>query len=644
MKKYSYKNLKWDTLEITLPDELANQVIQAEKDYQTSHDYIQKQYYYTWRQAKKSYHMSTYDRKVALWDKTWKQNISIGLIRSFVDVMIAGVNEKPLVFVWTWINKKWIENKENILKTLDYISDISWFHTQLKETMKDWLISWEICMRVSYLKTQKTEKISSIINDQVVIETEETEEKNYPYAKNISIFKVFPDPYNGLLRYVTERDVVDYNNFIEIFGSMIRSKHNKSPFKWQNFLNLLIKNQTWDTSFDDYWNIVNQIHQKVNEEMEIKDRFNESLDNTQNTTRGARTQDEDTQVTEWLIEFKITWYKNRVVLLANWYPAYIWKNNFWFIPYIIKPATKTETRFWEWIPYMLKWLEDVGNSFMNNYFDWARSISNPTMVVNKNLMIDDNELEDSTPWWVIYTENNDNWNAVYRLDKWGLNDFSIMPIITQIAQQITWISEYNLWVAARERTASGALAVTQSSQKRLSPYISTFLEALSIVAMMWLSMIKKFWKKEQFIYVLDEDWGQTAETIKNTDLLWWINLSLNAEWMFGSFQELELQKLISLYQTLAPSWFIQSPDLAKEIIKKSWFEWSKFITAPWEWVIPENLKQDPNSPQPTPNPDSPQPNTVEDPTADIWDLLKWLTNPQINLGNQWNGNPANPNN
>jgi len=39
--------------------------------------------------------------------------------------------------------------------------------------------------------------------------------------------------------------------------------------------------------------------------------------------------------------------------------------------------------------------------------------------------------------------------------------------------------------------------------------------------------------------------------------------------MFGSFEELELQKLISTYQILAPSGFIQSPELAKEIIRKS---------------------------------------------------------------------------
>gem|GEM_PF-6496317 len=39
----------------------------------------------------------------------------------------------------------------------------------------------------------------------------------------------------------------------------------------------------------------------------------------------------------------------------------------------------------------------------------------------------------------------------------------------------------------------------------MSPYISTFLDSISIVAQMWLIMVKKYWSTEQFIYVLDEE-------------------------------------------------------------------------------------------------------------------------------------------
>jgi hypothetical protein len=354
-------------------------------------------------------------------------------------------------------------------------------------------------------------------------------------------------------------------------------------------------------------------------------------------------------VTAWLIEFKLTHYNTRTVLNANWFPVYIGKNIYWFIPYIVKSANDPDMRFGDWIPTLLSWLENVANSFINNYFDSARAIANPTVVIQKNLMINDYEVENWEPGWIVYTENNDNGRAIYRLDKWWLNDFNILPLINQIAQQITWISEYNLWISAGERTATWSLSVSQSSQKRLSPYISNFLDSISIIADMWLKLIKKYWNKEQFIYIHDEDWNQVEATIKNNELLWSINISLSAEWLFGAFTELELQKLVTLYQTLSGSWFITSPELAKEIIKKSWFEPSRFIVEPWKWIIPENMKW-----KELLNPSNPNPmewwslpfawdNTIADPTATISDLLAKATNPQLDLWNWWKWSPFNPN-
>lgn len=89
----------------------------------------------------------------------------------------------------------------------------------------------------------------------------------------------------------------------------------------------------------------------------------------------------------------------------------------------------------------------------------------------------------------------------------------------QIAQQITGISEYGLGQSAGERTASGALAVTQSSNKRMSPYMSTFVDAVSVVAVMWLKLIKKYWTKKRYIYILDDSGNQTFMEMSNKDLL-----------------------------------------------------------------------------------------------------------------------------
>lgn len=591
MNKYSYINTKKERFNTEIEEEDSRLVNQAVIDFDTSNRFIRNEEFFIWRAALKSYHLSTYERKIQLWDKSRKQNISIWLVRSFVDILVASLNEKPLVFIWTAINELWYKNKESILNTLAYISDVSWFHTQLKETMANWLIMWEIAMRVWYKWTSPNnmEKYVSVVDWVVIEEMVEVEAKNYPYAVNVSVFNLFPDPYSWRLRYVTERWVVSYAAFIETFWKTILGKKNRSPLKDKDFLNLLPINPN-SADFEDYGNIVNQIHSQVNKEFQEKDSFKVPSSAISQTSSWTNS-DQDPSVIEWLIEFKATWYDSRLIILANRYPVYIWPNPYGFIPYVIKAANNTKARCWEGIPYLLKWLENVWNSFINNYFDSARSIANPTIVAQKNLMINDDQLEDWEPGWVLRTEDNLNGNAAYRLDKWGLQDFNIMPLIQQIASQITWISEYDLWQAARERTATWALAVSQSSQKRLSPYVSNFLDAISIIAMMWLKLIKKYWSEEQMIYILDAEGKQLWKNIKKKSLLWWINVSLEAEWMFWINTELELQKLISMYTTLAPSWFADSPEIAKEIVKKSWYTPSKFITEPGKWIKPDNAEQ-----------------------------------------------------
>lgn len=634
MKIYSYQNKEKERMEIKVEDDDQKLVTQAWRDFDTSNKHIRDEEFFIWRAALKSYHLSTFDRKVQLWDNNWKQNITIGLIRSFVDIMVSSLNEKPLVFIWTAINEKWGENKENILKTLDYISDVSGFHKQLKDTMANGLIVWEIAMRVGYKKTKKTEKYVSVADGDIIEEVVEVDEKNYPYAINVNIFNIFPDPYSGALRYVTERDVVSYETFIETFGHTIRSKKNRSPFKWDDFLTLLPINEN-AADLQDYWNIVNQIHQKVNQEFMEKDKFLMPWKTKTQSISWTQT-DEDQDVITWLIEYKASWYNGRLIIMANNYPVYIGPNPYGFIPYVIKAANQTKARFWEGIPYMLKGLEDVGNSFINNYFDSARSIANPTIVVQKNLMINDEELEDGTPWGVLYTEDNAQGNAVYRLDKWGLQDFNVMNLINQIASQITGISEYDLGQAARERTATWALAVSQSSQKRLSPYVSNFLDAISIVAQMWLKLIKKYWWAEQMIYVLDAEWEQTWEAIKKTGLTGWVNVSLEAEGMFGTNEELKHKKIIELYNTLAPSGFAQSPEMAKEIIKTAWYSPSKFITEPWEWVKPDNADKIAAGNNQT---NLPWKNSPEWDVDGLWDALWAAATPNTDLGNWGQGNP-----
>ena len=151
MWNYSYIDKKKKTLTLWISDSDQKLVNQAVKDFDNSNKHIRDEEFFIWRWALQAYHLSTYNRKVQLWDKTRKQNISIWLIRSFVDILVSSLNEKPLIFTWTAINEKGLKHKDNILNTLWYISDVSWFHKQLKDTMANGLIIWEIAMRISWL-------------------------------------------------------------------------------------------------------------------------------------------------------------------------------------------------------------------------------------------------------------------------------------------------------------------------------------------------------------------------------------------------------------------------------------------------------------------------------------------------------------
>lgn len=625
---FSYINSKKDQKDVNISEDLADIVEKADSDYLTSRKYIFEQEFYIWRASLKAYHLSTHDRKVQLWeDGKWKQNISIWLVRSFIDILISGIEEKPVVFNATWINKAGIENRDSIASTLTYISDVSKFHREIKEAMRNGLITWEILLRLWYKKTNKREKYYSLTDSgNMIDEVVEIEEENFPYATNISIFNIFPDPYTWPLRYVTERDVVSYIDFIKIFWFMIRSKANKSPFKSEEFLSCLSSNPN-NSDTEDYGAIVHEIHQKINKEYEESDYFTKPKFAISSPV-SVDWPSKDTKVTQWLIEFKITWYINRVVLIANNYPVYIWENPFGFIPYIVKPASNTKTRFWEWVWYVLKPLEDIGNSFVSNYFDSARSIANPKIVAQKNLMIDENELEDGTPGWVIYTEDNLNGKAVYRLETGGLNDYGVLELIQSIATRLIGISEYDQGISAWERTATGANAVANSSMKRMNPYISNFLDATSIVAQMWLSMVKKYWGTSQFIYILDEEWARFEKNIKKKDLIWNVNITLDIEWMFTSNKNLEVKKLIDMYNTLSGSWFANSPEIAKEIVKKYWYIPSRFITSPWEWVKPDNASDIAAIENQT---------SIPWVNAQVWEDLRDSVTPVVDLWNQWQG-------
>ena len=114
LKNYVYyapdKKGKVVPITVTLTPEQQEQADQAKKRYETSKTWIHKKYVYIWMFAHKSYHLSTEDRQKYL--KTWQSNIAFGLIRSFIDVFVSTLTERPISFRAQGLNEEGVHEGE----------------------------------------------------------------------------------------------------------------------------------------------------------------------------------------------------------------------------------------------------------------------------------------------------------------------------------------------------------------------------------------------------------------------------------------------------------------------------------------------------------------------------------------------------
>lgn len=98
----------------------------------------------------------------------------------------------------------------------------------------------------------------------------ESKVSDFPYAKYVDIFNIYPDPHSGPLQYVTERYITTTEDAIETFNAMIESTNNKSPLK--DIVKYLNLNQG-KADFTDNASIRYQIPQDIADEFRRTDYF-----------------------------------------------------------------------------------------------------------------------------------------------------------------------------------------------------------------------------------------------------------------------------------------------------------------------------------------------------------------------------------
>lgn len=550
---------------LKVPGEVEALAQRARNAYDVSKRHIDGLYRDQWRAAKKSYYLSTRDRRTVV--KSWQSNVPFGLVRESVDVFESDIAKDPFAFTASAYDEAGLKNKENVIDALSYAAEASNFRDELLLAASDGLNLGTFGFRVHYLKNSPTQRSYWQLIDGIPVETTyEDDGADWPAAKCVDPFKIFPDPYVGPLRWVVERDVVPMEDFLRTFGALIDDADNKSPFaKYVKFLGTRQNSSKADLS--DFGNVVAQVFQDENDQERARDSFEDTqtTGRTNAATVGS-SPDMDQDVQDGLVEFHFETRNESMVLLLNGFPVVVMKNKWGFVPYVIKPADGGRTRFGVGMHYMLKGFERIGDSFLNNLVDSARAVAVPTFVAKQNALINQDALEDSEPGKTLYVDGDTN-EAIRRLDKGSVSDNGIIDLVKGLSSGRAGISEYNRGESAGERTASGANSLTNYSLKRLGKFMNSMVSAVSEVAGMWLKLMRLKWTEERFVRIVGDGGAETFKMLSTKDMVGNLRVSVRPDGMFANINDANFQRLLSVYNALAPSGFTDAPEIGKQLLK-----------------------------------------------------------------------------
>ena len=623
MRTYSYIDKQKQSQSIEIPDwDLLSLIEKAESRYHVSKKYVDSYYTPIWRWAEKAYHLSMADRQAYI--KSWQSNIAFGLIRSFIDVFVSSLNERPINFMVQGYNQAGIDNAAFIRHALATTADVTGFQTEIRHAMTEALKTGTFAFRIGMLPKERNHKVLDTTNPDAPKEvTFESGVTDFPYAKYVDVFNIYPDPHSWPLQYVTERYITTVEDAIETYSVLISSSNNESPLK--DIAPLLTLNHT-QADFTDYGAIRYQIPQKIADELRAEDVFLRDKNTSSAPIRtSGQTHDTDTSANDGKCEVKLYTDVHYQVLTLNGYPIYWGKNELGFIPYVIKATNTQNTKLgYEGMAFLLRWPANMMDSIMNNHIDSIKAVANPNFTYPKWAFLDESKIENLAPGEMIAIEAEYASQGIKRVDKGTVTDFWVFDLAMKIAQYISGASEYNLGGSTKERTATGALSATQSSQKRLTPFMSAFVEAVSMIAEMWIQLMRMEWTQEKYISVswATPDELATMEALSNTKLTGAVGITLNLDSMISAIDELMSRNMLEIWNQMAGKGILNEKEWAKELARVRWLTNPKLIMD--------------NAPEVTQGDVPPLSPTAFTPTSALeWQMIGQGISPQTNLGNQW---------
>lgn len=621
---YNYVDNKGNPqIEIIENSDIIDEITKSKSDINDSRKFYEETFYPIWREWYKMYHLSTADRASRI--KSWQQNAAFWMVRSFTDVFAATLTEKPITFNVTGVNKKGRENAENIKTALAYTADVTWFQEEVKEALKEALKTWTFAADINYRNKVKGKEYpvhypeAKEPEDRIkMVSFDDDEISEVPDATHMSVFSFYADPYNGNKPlHVTRRKIMSAKVFTQTYWGMIESDSNLSPFKDKPTIYWMKENKNW-ASFLDHETIVDMIHREKAISALARDSYNSARQGSVSGVVGNILWINDERSDDGIIEVLFYERADKVVLFANNYPAYVWENTMGFITKEIQSASSAKR--WtdcEWISYLVGDISRLYEAFGNSHVDNIRQVADPVFIGIKWAFLDEESIQDMEPGSVQWAENAAGAAALRRLEKGSVSDFNVMWFLFEVWSRLIGASEYDFGSSARERTAAGALAVSQSSSRRLSPFMQNFVSFISRIAAKWLLIQKQEWTDAQYINITDSE-----VKLSNIDLQGAVIVTLQMDSMISAINEFMYKKLIEIQKEAKGTWLVNEDELFREIFRSQGLDPTRFVptTAP-QVTVPADTPPGPEGELP--------PDFIPTEAQLVGQDIQTVTNPQV---------------
>lgn len=236
---------------------------------------------------------------------------------------------------------------------------------------------------------------------------------------------------------------------MELYSQMIMSEDNELAFEKEDLADLLTNKN--NSNFEDFGNIRDAIYRHHNEKFSKTCSIYKNMRPTSTSLVSSSTATEERKTDN--VEYKLTEYEDRIVLIANGYPVFSGPNRNRKIMYKFVNAFPGRTIYTESPTLLLAGMEETEMSFFNNYVDNARSAAVTRWIGSRNDFEGTPNIEDLPPGGVLWADRMTE-NTLRPMPMQNISDYGIMSITQAYQQGLSGVSEIDSGKASKLRVAA----------------------------------------------------------------------------------------------------------------------------------------------------------------------------------------------